>query len=185
MDFKKIVVIDSHPLTRAGISSLLAHHEVVGTFASFEEALSLIAPSAPHLAIIDDPWITSKIKAASPATAVVVCSEVVPARLPEGASAVISKRANPVELIRLVDSVLSGAVPTPFHPSLVRPQNMLSPREHQVMSMMLAGRRQKEIALDLNISVKTVSTHRFRLLRKIGVESDLALMRFALAHGFS
>ena len=181
----KIVVIDSHPLSRAGISSLLAHHQVVGSVATFEEAQALIAASAPHIAIIDDPWITSRIRAASPATAVIVCSEVIPARLPEGASAAISKRADPAELMRLVDSVLSGVVSTPFHPSLVVPQSMVSPREHQVMSMMLAGRRQKEIAFDLGISVKTVSTHRFRLLRKLGVESDLALMRFALSHGFA
>ena len=184
MDFQ-IVVIDSHPLTRAGISSVLAHHQVVGAVATFEEARGLIETAAPHLAVIDDPWIASRIAAVAPATAVVVCSEVVPARLPEGASAVISKRANPAELMDLVDSVLSGAAHSPFHPSLLRPQSMLSPREHQVMSMMLAGRRQKEIALDLNISVKTVSTHRFRLLRKLGVDSDLALMRFALARGFA
>ncbi|MEO6259954.1 MAG: response regulator transcription factor [Thermoanaerobaculia bacterium] len=184
MDFQ-IVVIDSHPLTRVGISSLLAHHQIVAAVASFEEAQAVIEKSAPHLAIIDDPWIASKIAAVSPATAVVICSEVIPARIPEGVRAVISKRANPADLVDLFESVLQGAVATPFHHSVVAPQTMLSPREHQVMSMMLAGRRQKEIALDLDISVKTVSTHRFRLLRKMGVESDLALMRFALSNGFA
>ncbi len=184
MDFK-IVVIDSHPLTRAGISSLLAHHNVVGAFATFEEAQALIAQSAPHLAVIDDPWITSRIRSLSPETTVVICSEIVPNRLPEGASAVISKRAHPRELSSLIDSVLEGTDYSTYHHSLVNPQNILSPREHQVMSMMLSGRRQKEIALDLGISVKTVSTHRFRLLRKMAVESDLDLMRFALSNGFA
>lgn len=184
MDFK-ILIIDSHPLTRAGISSLLAHHLVIGAVATFEEAQTLIAQTPPHLAVIDDPWITPKIRLVSPATTVVICSEVVPARLPEGATAVISKRADPEELAQLVSRVLEGAEYSTFHPSLVSPQGLLSPREHQVMSMMLAGRRQKEIALDLDISVKTVSTHRFRLLRKLGVESDLALMRYALSHGFA
>ena len=184
MDFK-LVVIDSHPLTRAGISSLLSAHNVVGAVATFEQAEALIALTAPDLAVIDDPWITTKIRSLSPKTTVVICSEVVPARLPEGASAAISKRANPEELMTLVGNVLTGAAHSAFHPSVVAPQSLLSPREHQVMSMMLAGRRQKEIALDLEISVKTVSTHRFRLLRKLGVESDLALMRFALSRGFA
>ena len=184
MDFK-VVVIDSHPLTRAGISSLLSGHDVVGAVGTFEEAEALIAHSAPDLAVIDDPWITPRIRTLSPETTVVICSELVPARLPEGASAAISKRANPDELMTLVGSVLTGVAHATFHPSLIAPQSLLSPREHQVMSMMLAGRRQKEIALDLEISVKTVSTHRFRLLRKLGVESDLALMRFALARGFA
>ena len=184
MEFR-VVVIDSHPLTRAGIISMLPDHDVIAAVATFEEAEALIAQSAPHLAVIDDPWITSKIRSLSPETTVVICSEVVPARLPEGASAVISKRAEPRELATLVGSVLAGAAHSTFHPSIVAPQSLLSPREHQVMSMMLAGRRQKEIALDLGISVKTVSTHRFRLLRKLGVDSDLALMRYALARGFA
>ena len=58
----------------------------------------------------------------------------------------------------------------------------LTPREREVMQMTLAGRRAKEIALALDVSVKTVSTHRSRLMRKLGVESDVDLLRYALAH---
>jgi Response regulator containing a CheY-like receiver domain and an HTH DNA-binding domain len=98
---------------------------------------------------------------------------------------VISKRADSIALVQLVDGVLRGDATAAYTPTLADSDRILSPREHQVMSMMLAGRRQKEIALDLEISVKTVSTHRFRLLRKLGLESDLALMRYALANGFA
>lgn len=59
----------------------------------------------------------------------------------------------------------------------------LSPRENEVMSMLLQGRRLKEIAAELQISVKTVTTHRARLLRKLRLEDNLGLYRYGVRHG--
>lgn len=59
----------------------------------------------------------------------------------------------------------------------------LSPRENEVMSMLLEGRRLKEIAAQLVISVKTVTTHRARLLRKLRLEDNLGLYRYGVRHG--
>ena len=59
----------------------------------------------------------------------------------------------------------------------------LSPREREVMTMILEGRRLKEIAAMLDISVKTVTTHRSRLLRKLGLEDNLGLYRYGVRHG--
>lgn len=59
----------------------------------------------------------------------------------------------------------------------------LSPREREVMNMILSGRRLKEIAATLDISVKTVTTHRSRLLRKLGLEDNLGLYRYGVRHG--
>jgi DNA-binding NarL/FixJ family response regulator len=59
----------------------------------------------------------------------------------------------------------------------------LSPRENEVMTMILGGRRLKEIAASLDISVKTVTTHRSRLLRKLGVEDNLGLYRYGIRNG--
>jgi DNA-binding NarL/FixJ family response regulator len=56
----------------------------------------------------------------------------------------------------------------------------LSRRERQVMSMMLEGQRLKAIAAHLDISVKTVTTHRARLMRKLGVEDNLGLYRYGI-----
>ena len=58
----------------------------------------------------------------------------------------------------------------------------LTPREREIMHLTLEGRRAKEIALALDVSVKTVSTHRSRLMRKLGVENDVDLHRYALIH---
>lgn len=59
----------------------------------------------------------------------------------------------------------------------------LSPRENEVMRMMLAGRRLKEIAAELGISVKTVTTHRARLLRKLKLVDNLGLYRYGVRNG--
>lgn len=63
--------------------------------------------------------------------------------------------------------------------------DLLSPREREIMDSLLREKRPKEIAHDLGLSVKTVSTHRFRLLRKLGIGSDLGLLRYALRHGLA
>jgi two-component system, NarL family, invasion response regulator UvrY len=59
----------------------------------------------------------------------------------------------------------------------------LSPREREVMMMLLTGKRLKQIAADLEISVKTVTTHRARLLRKLQLEDNLGLYRFGVRNG--
>ena len=59
----------------------------------------------------------------------------------------------------------------------------LSPREREVMNMMLSGRRLKEIAAELGISVKTVTTHRARLLRKLKLSDNLGLYRYGVRTG--
>lgn len=59
----------------------------------------------------------------------------------------------------------------------------LSRRENEVMTMLLQGQRLKEIAVQLQISVKTVTTHRARLLRKLGLSDNLGLYRYGVRHG--
>ena len=59
----------------------------------------------------------------------------------------------------------------------------LSPREREIMLRLVAGQRPKEIAHELELSIKTVATHRHRLLRKLGLADNRALYRYALRHG--
>lgn len=59
----------------------------------------------------------------------------------------------------------------------------LSPREREVMDLLLNGHRLKEIAAMLDISVKTVTTHRARLLRKLRLSDNLGLYRYGIRHG--
>ena len=63
------------------------------------------------------------------------------------------------------------------------PHARLSRRESEVMSMILVGKRLKEIAASLDISVKTVTTHRSRLLRKLKLDDNLSLYRYGIRNG--
>ena len=85
------------------------------------------------------------------------------------------------ELLGLVEAL------RPFHPNGDGDKRhlKLSPRERQVMSMLLEGQRLKEIALHLDIGVKTVTTHRSRLLRKLGLQDSLGLYRYAIRNGLA
>lgn len=83
------------------------------------------------------------------------------------------------ELLALVASLNNGhrqLDPTSAHERLSR-------REREVMNRLLSGQRLKEIAALLDISVKTVTTHRSRLLRKLGLEDNLGLYRYAVRNG--
>ena len=77
--------------------------------------------------------------------------------------------------LALIDSA-TGAAGQLLH-------DRLSPRETEVFSMLLAGKRLKEIAAELDISVKTVTTHRSRLMRKLNVEDNLGLYRYGIRNG--
>lgn len=81
------------------------------------------------------------------------------------------------EILRLVDT-LNLVMPTEDES-----HRRLSPREREVMTMILDGRRLKEIAAQLDISVKTVTTHRSRLLRKLGIDDNLGLYRYGIRNG--
>jgi DNA-binding NarL/FixJ family response regulator len=87
------------------------------------------------------------------------------------------------EILSLLDTLethecLSGSRPDgkPVH-------DKLSAREREVFLMMLAGKRLKEIAADLEISVKTVTTHRSRLMKKLRVDDNLSLYRYGIRNG--
>jgi DNA-binding CsgD family transcriptional regulator len=75
--------------------------------------------------------------------------------------------------------VLEGELPAGGDSAHAR----LSPREREVMDMMLQGKRLKEIAATLDISVKTVTTHRARLMRKLGVTDNIGLYRYGVRNG--
>jgi DNA-binding NarL/FixJ family response regulator len=76
--------------------------------------------------------------------------------------------------------LLGGAIDSA---SAVAPHARLSPRETEVMTLMLGGSRLRDIATRLEISVKTVTTHRARLLRKLGVADNLGLYRYGIRNG--
>jgi DNA-binding CsgD family transcriptional regulator len=97
----------------------------------------------------------------------------------------ITPELTPDELDRRKSRILA-MIGTLEGGSTIAPDSLhsrLSPREREVMLMMLDGKRLKEIAAILNISVKTVTTHRARLMRKLGVTDNIGLYRYGVRNG--
>jgi DNA-binding NarL/FixJ family response regulator len=88
------------------------------------------------------------------------------------------------EILSAIDELLlNGGCFAPAAEAGKAPHDKLSAREREVFDMMLSGKRLKEIAADLDISVKTVTTHRSRLMKKLKVEDNLSLYRYGIRNG--
>ena len=113
--------------------------------------------------------------------------------LRDGASAYLTKTSAPDELVLAIETVAEGRrYITPsiadrlagyIEDSKTRPSHeLLSDREMQVLVLIGSGRTVSEIAEELTLSVKTVSTYRSRVLEKMGLESSADLIRYAIHH---
>jgi DNA-binding NarL/FixJ family response regulator len=110
-----------------------------------------------------------------------------------GAHGYLNKQAAPEELVTAVRRLLAGGryVSQAVAESLAAdlgdtsrtPHERLSDREYQVLLMLLEGKSIKQIAQELSLSAKTVSTFHTRIWEKLGVRGDIDLVRYALEHG--
>jgi DNA-binding NarL/FixJ family response regulator len=119
-----------------------------------------------------------------------------PQALREGAHGFIAKNLSPAVILRAIRAVASGE--QYVSPALRKQMGgelrallrsrkhglqLLSAREHEVLRRLVSGQRATEIATALSLSVKTVSTYRSRIMRKVGVSSLAELVRYAAHRG--
>ncbi len=113
--------------------------------------------------------------------------------LKRGASGYMTKESAPNELVGAIKKVLAGGryVSTSLAEKLATyvstdsqkpPQELLSDREFQVLRLIASGKIVSEIAKDLSLSVKTISTYRTRILEKMGLRNNAELMHYAIQH---
>jgi two-component system invasion response regulator UvrY len=206
----KIIVIDDHELVRMGLSRILDDVEgfsVVGTGDSGEKALQLVRELTPDVVMMDVKMpgmggveATKRIKLANShiqLVAVTSCDDdLYPSKLMRaGASAYLTKRATPDEMIEAVNKVMAGqtymsseiAQQLALKSSLGTggsdsPFTALSDRELQVAMMTIRGQKPNEIAGILNVSAKTVNSFRYRIFEKFNLNSDVELVLFAVKH---
>lgn len=206
----RVFLIDDHTLVRTGMKMILSSEidiEVVGEAASGEEALPLIRKLAPdvvlcdlHLPGVSGLEITERIARSDEGPRVVIVSVLedgpLPKRLMEaGASGYIGKGGDAIELVRAVREVARGKryLGNNIAQNLAllnvagdaSPFDVLSPRELEVAMLLTQGLRQEDIAKRLNLSAKTVNTHKTRLFEKTGVQDNIALARLATQYGLS
>ncbi|SFD02433.1 two component transcriptional regulator, LuxR family [Thiohalospira halophila DSM 15071] len=205
----KVILADDHELVREGIRRLLEDSgqvEVVAEAACGEEVVELARQHAPDAVLLDVnmPGIggleaTRRLHALMPGIRIVVISVYgegpLPGRMLEaGASAYLTKGCTTETILDALEAVDRGEryldADVARHLALnmlpggaCNPFDRLSQREMQVALMMLAGQRVGQIAEDMHLSAKTISTYRHRIFSKLGVGSDSALTRLAMEHG--
>ncbi|WP_375738663.1 response regulator [Pseudomonas boanensis] len=199
----RIALIDDHALVRDGVKSLLSaipHFEVVAQAESGAEALELLQSTEIDLLLIDIGLkdmngleLTRKLCALYPGIKILILSmydnqEYVRTSISAGAFGYVLKNAPSQELIAAIEAIVAGGI---FYSpevarklaSNIRKDDELTPREIQVLSMIAKGLNNKEMARELDISVRTVETYRLSIRRKLNIDKPAALMKYALEHG--
>ena len=206
----RVVLVDDHALVRAGMRSLLGSMqqvEVVGEASSGEEALALARTTVPDIVLMDIAMkgltgleAASRMRDASPGTRVIILSmhageEYVLQALRAGAVGYLLKDAATGELELALRSVMRGE--SWFSPAVSRQvvegyvqrvggesgADVLTARQREVLRLVAGGKSTKEIAYDLNLSVKTVETHRAQIMERLGIRDVAGLVRYAVRTG--
>jgi DNA-binding NarL/FixJ family response regulator len=206
----RVLVVDDHPVVRRGLVTYLAerpHLMVVGEAADGEEALRKTAELHPDIVLadinmprMDGLQVTEELRRTAPDVHVVILSvhnkpEYVQRVMKAGARGYVLKDTAPDELVRVLESVHAGNVvysPQVAQTALNRlvvsggaspNASWISQREREVLVMIAGGQSNKAIATKLGVSVRTIETHRERIMRKLNLHSVAALTRFAIAQG--
>jgi len=204
----RVFIIDDHALVRTGMRMILSAEsdiEVVGDAESGEEALPLIRKLKPDVVLCDlhlPGWsgleITERIIKGDHGSRVIIVSVLqdgpMPRRLLEaGACGYVGKGGDAAELVRAIREVARGKryLASGIAQILalagidgdISPFDSLSPREMEIALMLVQGMRQDAIAKRLNLSAKTVNTHKARLFEKLDIADSIALARLASRYG--
>lgn len=205
----RILVVDDHFIVRRGLRELLVEEfadALIDERVSGEEAIEAVRGESYDLVVLDVSLpgrggldALKDIHAHRPGLPVAMLSqhpeeEYAIRALKAGAKAYLTKRAASEELVEAVHKVLDGgtyvteSLAARLADSLdvdrTKPlHEALSDRELQVLRMLASGRAVKEIAAELSLSDKTVSTYRTRVLHKLELKSTAELIRYALRAG--
>jgi two-component system nitrate/nitrite response regulator NarL len=198
----RILLVDDHPLVREGVRTLIQSqpgHEVVGEAPDAATALQLAADLQPQLVLTDIGMkqtngiaLTAQLRAQWPGMAVIVLSmydnpEYVHQAMQAGASGYVLKDAPSSDIVEAIAAVSAGG--SFLSDSVARPQSrsegprpLLSERESEILSCLARGLSSKQIAADYDLSVRTVETHRQNIRRKLRIEGQAELIRYAVEH---
>jgi DNA-binding NarL/FixJ family response regulator len=202
----RILVADDHRIVRDGLKQVLADRfpqACFGEAANGQEALDQLGRAQWDVMLLDLTMpgrggleVLSQLKAVQPETRALVLTmhpedQYAVRVLKAGAVGYLTKETASEEVVNAILKVLEGEnyVSASLTQSLVAglngaaqkpPHEALSDREYQILRLIALGKTVKEIAFDLSLSVKTVSTYRARVLRKLGLKTNADLVRYAL-----
>ena len=197
----RVLIVDDHPVVREGLGRVLSASlpdVTLGTAGGAAAAIDSVERAPWDLVLLDltlpgddGTLLLRRLRQLRPELPVLVIS-MHPAEqfarrvMQAGAAGYLSKGSAPEELVRAVQLALTGQRARPperIVPDVQPlPHEHLSDREYQVLRMIGEGRTVSEIAADLSLSVKTVSTYRARILEKMDMRTSAELMRYVIAH---
>src|SRR5262245_56534475 len=207
----RIILADDHTLVRAGLRSLMEQLKEVTVVAEANnghEVLSLVAAHHPDVVLMDItmPGMNGfeaalRLKKDHPRIKIIILSmhtseEYVLQALRAGVSGYLVKDSAPLELGLALQSVARGE--TYLSPPISRqvvdnymqrvgqaeePLAHLTSRQREILQLIAEGSSTKDIARKLNVSVKTVETHRAQLMERLDIHDVAGLVRFAVRHG--
>jgi len=198
-----VLLVDDHALVRRGFRRMLDDDEVlevVGEASNGVEAIQLAEKLDPQVIVMDCqlPQMTGleatrKILQQKPNTAILMLSmhsedTLVRQAIEAGARGYVLKNALDLDLARAIKEVAAGK--SVLDPQVKRAESLkgeretgLTVRELQVLQHIVAGKSNKEIASDLNLSVNTVSVHRANIMDRLGIHKTAELVVYAIRNG--
>ena len=207
----RVVIADDHPLVRAGLRQVLADEpeiEVVGEAADGDETVVVLRATEPDVVLLDItmpgapfPGLLRLLRSAFPRIEVLIVTmhgedQFAVRALKEGAAGYLTKQQPPQEVVHAIKQIAGGGryltaavaerAAAALDGSATRlPHERVSRREYEVLCMIGLGKSVKQIATELGVSPKTVSTHRARLLRKMHLKTSAELIRYVLQYGLT
>jgi len=200
----RVIIVDDHPMVADGIEAILeTYHdlEVVAVLTNGQEAIDKVETLDPDVILLDlnMPGVnglsaTEIILEKRPQTRILILSmhdspEYISTALNHGAKGYILKDVRTEEIKAAIDTVMKGGeyLCTGARGSL-KPRSqgeveVLTSREQQILLELAQGKSNKEVGRDLDISVRTVETHRKNIKRKLGISTTAGLTRYAMEHG--
>lgn len=204
----RILIADDHAIVRGGLRQIIATtsdivvaaeasqgSEVADKLRSCAIDLLLLDMTMPGISGID---LIRRVRADQPSLPILVLSihdeaQVASRALRAGATGYLTKDSDPDVLLtairkladggRFIDPKLVDAMVFETHSFDAAPHEVLSDREFQVLQMLAAGKSVNEIADACALSAKTISTHKMRLMQKLGLSNNAEVIRYAIRHG--
>ncbi|WP_374667688.1 response regulator [Ramlibacter sp.] len=209
----RIVLADDHAIVREGLKRIVGDakdFEVVGEAADGTEVMQIVRAETFDVLVLDLSMpgrsgmeLIRLVKAERPKLRILVLSmhqetQYAVRAIKSGASGYLTKESAPAQLEQAIRRVAAGGAyvsaevaeqlalgAMPGGAADQPPHQTLSDREFEVFRMLAAGEAVSEIAARLNLSVKTVSTHKSNLMHKLGVTNPSELLRYAIKHGLA
>ncbi|KIN66414.1 Two component response regulator [Sulfitobacter noctilucicola] len=200
----RVLIVDDHPMVAEGIQSILESYDdidVIGTLSTGREVIDQLDKLNPDVILMDlnMPDIgglsaTEIVLERRPGTRVVILTmhdnpEYIASALSHGAVGYLLKDVPTDEIKQAIDVVMDGekylctGAQGSIAPKANGAREALTEREQTILLQLAQGKSNKQVAGALDISVRTVETHRKNIKRKLGISSTAGLTRYAMEHG--